>query len=133
MGNYSNINAANGTITILSTIATSCATSTIAFNFTTKGQCALCGSLFRVSPNPASDAIKVEELDANSRMAKASSTITAIELIDNTGNIVFANKFTNKSQPSLISIPVANLKKDIYTIRIFNGEVWDVQKIIIQR
>lgn len=85
-----------------------------------------------ISPNPATEAIKIQELDASTGLQKTTSTITAIELIDKTGNTVYSKTFNTKMAPSPISIPVSQFKNDIYTLRIFNGTESEVQQIIIQ-
>ncbi len=134
LGNYSANNPQNGLITLLVKVTAPCSNTTVqAYTFTTRGQCASCGSLFRVSPNPAIDGIKIEELDAITGLQKTTSTITAIELTDKMGNIIYSKTFNSKLATSSISIPVAQFKNDVYTIRIFNGTEWEVQQIIIQR
>ena len=133
LGNYSSTNPANGVITLLTTVATSCGNTTQSFSFTTQGQCASCNSLvMQANPNPANDFMKIKLVNNDISLLSSKTNISNVQISDKMGKIVYSNIFKFATISSEIVIPVFNLKNDIYTIKIFNGVEWKSQKIIIQ-
>ncbi len=131
LGNYSQTYPANGTITLVTTVNTTCGNVTQAYNFTSQGQCGSCGSLFTISPNPANDVLNIDET-ANNGVAVKTSTIEAIKITDKMGSIVYSNKGISKNAGSKITIPISQLKSDVYTLSIFNGIEWKAYKIMVK-
>lgn len=86
---------------------------------------------YRVSPNPANDVLKIEEIGKPTNKAVAQTNIRVIEIIDKMGILVYRKEFA-KGTPNGITIPVGHLRNDFYSIRIFDGKEWKSQKIIIQ-
>ncbi len=84
---------------------------------------------FTVSPNPSSDNINIS---VNNSMKYVSKQIEVreVELIDKMGSTRYKKQFGNGLTSANIS--VSNLPNDIYTLRIFDGEVWHSYKISIQ-
>lgn len=84
---------------------------------------------FTVSPNPSSDNINIS---VNNSMKYVSKQIEVreVELIDKMGSTRYKKQFGNGLTSANIS--VCNLPNDIYTLRIFDGEVWHSYKISIQ-
>ena len=86
-------------------------------------------NMFTISPNPSSENIYVRVNNSAKNNSKQIE-IREIELIDKMGNIRHKRKFDNGLTST--SISVGNLPNDIYTMRIFDGEVWHSHKISIQ-
>jgi|GEM_PF-473359 len=86
---------------------------------------------YRVAPNPASTIIKIEQYEEASGKALAHTNIQLVEISDKMGNKVMSKTF-NKGTPNGITIPVEQLRNDVYTVRIFNGTEWKSYKIIVQ-
>lgn len=72
-----------------------------------------------VAPNPASSDLTVT----------SDSSIQKIALIDKTGQVALQQEF--KSKPTRVSLYVGNLKKDIYTLRVYDGKKWESIQVII--
>lgn len=91
-----------------------------------------CGFSFMVSPNPSSDYVRIEPNDdIDTKLSgKKSAEVQEIEIYDKTGVIKIKQKFA-KGQTTA-SISVTALPNDFYTLRIFDGEIWQSYKIIIQ-
>lgn len=91
-----------------------------------------CEFPYTVSPNPSSDNVRIEI--NNSEMAKAntkkSAEIQEVELYDKMGLIKRKQKFGKGQTAATIS--VVALPNDVYTLRIFDGKIWQSCKIIIQ-
>ena len=84
---------------------------------------------FTISPNPSSDNIYVTVNNLAKSISKQIE-VREVELIDKMGNIRHKKKLGNGFTSANIS--VSNLPNDIYTLRIFDGEVWHSYKISIQ-
>lgn len=89
------------------------------------------GPAYRVSPNPANDILKVEQIDSATNKALAQTNIQMIEIIDKMGVLVYRHQYS-KGTPNGITIPVGRLRDDIYTVRIFDGKQWKSHKVSIQ-
>lgn len=72
-----------------------------------------------VAPNPASSNLAIT----------SDSSIQKIALIDRTGQVALQQEFKNK--PTRVSLYVGNLKKDIYTLRVYNGKKWESVQLVI--
>ncbi|MFZ1528853.1 MAG: M4 family metallopeptidase [Ferruginibacter sp.] len=88
------------------------------------------GPSYRLTPNPASDVVRIDELDAAEKMP-AVTGIQTVEIVDRLGTVVLKKLFA-KGVSNGISIPVSLLKSDLYTVRIFNGKEWRSYKLLIQ-
>lgn len=75
---------------------------------------------FRLSPNPASDIIKVESVNNIKE-------ILEIRILDKLGNYVKAFKYTKGN--FLVNFSIASLPKDIYYLEIFDGAIWTKKQI----
>lgn len=91
-----------------------------------------CYSSFAVSPNPSTDVINIEP--NTDPAAKATLTkpaeIVQVELTDKMGIIRYRQKFGNPSPTATIN--VSSLPRDIYTLRIFDGQIWFTHQVIIK-
>ncbi|MBK8712879.1 MAG: T9SS type A sorting domain-containing protein [Niastella sp.] len=91
-----------------------------------------CYSSFAVSPNPSTDVINIEP--NTDPAAKATLTkpaeIVQVELTDKMGIIRYRQKFGNPAPTATIN--VSSLPSDVYTLRIFDGQIWFTHKVIIQ-
>lgn len=136
LANFSNINPADGTLTLLTTANTNCGSVMQAYSFSTKGQCGSCGSLFAIIPNPVSTEFNISPVNNSSQLpanAKNIGTpsIKEIKLIDKMGNVKLTKRYAdNLTKTDRINI--SSLTNDIYTLLIFNGTDWESHKIIKQ-
>ena len=90
-----------------------------------------CGFAFTVTPNPATDNIRIETNDEVAKLNnKQASEIQAIELYDRIG--VIKQKKTFAKGHTTADISVAALPNDVYTLRIFDGQAWQSCKIVVQ-
>ncbi|MBD3750434.1 MAG: T9SS type A sorting domain-containing protein [Sphingobacteriales bacterium] len=69
--------------------------------------------------------------EASNTVIPENLTIKLIEIIDMTGKICYRRDCRNLENGSLI-IPVNNLRNGVYLMKIFNGQQWSVEKIIVQ-
>ncbi|MBL7764337.1 MAG: T9SS type A sorting domain-containing protein [Chitinophagaceae bacterium] len=92
-----------------------------------------CGFSFKVSPNPSTDYVKIEtNNEINATLSdKKTIEVQEIEIYDKTGIVKIRQKFG--SGQTTANVSVAALPSDFYTLRIFDGQVWQSCKIIIQR
>ncbi len=89
------------------------------------------GPQYRISPIPAKNILKIEQIDSISKKVLSQTSIRLIEIVDKMG-IVFIKKEFTKGTLNGIIIPVERLRNDVYTVRIFDGKLWKSIKIIIQ-
>lgn len=91
-----------------------------------------CYSSFAVSPNPSSDIINIEPNNdpAAKTTLKLPAEINQVELTDKMGIVRYRQKFGKSATRATIN--VSNLPSDIYTLRIFDGQIWFTHKVIIQ-
>lgn len=89
------------------------------------------GSTYRVSPNPANDMLKIEQIDSSTKKALSQTGIQSVEIIDKMGLVAYKKIFA-KGTPNGMTIPVGQLRNDVYTVRIFDGKEWKSYKTIIQ-
>lgn len=116
-----------GTINVTGTDV--CGNNTTVGHFMAKSNC----TSFRISPNPATDLITIEEYDDNTGNLVTESNIKAVEIINRMGVLSFRQQYSAKSIGSRLSLRVGNLRNDIYAVRIFDGLEWKSYKIIVSR
>lgn len=116
-----------GTINVTGTDI--CGNSTTIGHFMAKSNC----TSFRISPNPATDLITIEEFDDNTGNLVTESNIKAVEIISRMGVLNFRQQYTAKSIGPRLTLRVGNLRNDIYAVRIFDGLEWKSYKVIISR
>jgi Pregnancy-associated plasma protein-A/Secretion system C-terminal sorting domain len=85
--------------------------------------------LVSVMPNPATDFIQVT-MDKTNLNFKLQPEIQTIEILDKIGMVKSKTDFAKGITTA--SISVGSLPSDVYTVRIFDGEVWYVRKVIIR-
>lgn len=90
---------------------------------------AVCSGGFTVSPNPATSQIIVQA-DELTLQTNVAPDIQAVEIIDKMGVMSLRKQFGKGM--SKVSISISELKNDIYTIKIFDGKQWHVQKLVVQ-
>ena len=115
-----------GSITVTATDV--CGSVTTVGHFMAKGNC----TSFKISPNPGTDVVKIEEYDDVTGKLVTESNIKAIEMVDRMGIVYYRQKFNSKTISSNLSIPVKLLRNDMYTVRIFDGIEWKSYKVIVQ-
>ena len=84
---------------------------------------------FTVSPNPSSENISVSANNSGQNISKQVE-VQEVELVDKMGSTRYKRKLGKGLTSTNIS--VSNLPSDIYTLRIFDGEVWHSYKVSIQ-
>lgn len=91
-----------------------------------------CGFAYTVSPNPSFDNVSIESNDNTDSKAngKKSSEIQEVEIIDKMGALKQKQKFTKGM--TRVNIFVSTLPTDVYTLRIFDGQIWHSTKIVVQ-
>jgi hypothetical protein len=91
-------------------------------------------SVYSVSPNPASSQLRIAVDDKKLSLRKIPSSpdhvIRQIIVLDKTGVPVLRQQFAANTKT--VSLNVASLKMDVYTVRIFNGKTWTTTKFIKQ-
>ncbi len=96
------------------------------------------GLRLATSPNPSTSTMQLELIDdsntnttaaetTNASTAQSTPTIQEIQIIDKAGKIKKSIKGNKKSK---ITINIADLPKDMYTISVFDGENWFTSNII---
>jgi len=88
-------------------------------------------SSVQISPNPAINNIKIQEVDSATSIPVAETNITAVEIVNKMGITSYRKQFV-KGIANNIIIPVGQLTNDIYTIRIFDGKKWIAHQILVQ-
>lgn len=86
---------------------------------------------FSISPNPSTDNIRISPnnniaLKTNAKPLK----VVAIEIINKMG--VLKHQQTFSKGLTTVNISVSQLPNDVYTLRIFDGQKWHSNKIIVQ-
>jgi hypothetical protein len=93
------------------------------------------GGFYLVSPNPVSSNLNIETITTSN----VNSTLTAknnisgfdrLEVIDKTGNIVLRKSYPQNTKKT--NLNVSKLRSNIYVVRIFNGNISEEHKIIVQ-
>ena len=84
---------------------------------------------FTVSPNPSSDNIYISANNSGKNISKQIE-VQDVELVDKMGSTRYKRKLGKGLTSANIS--VSNLPNDIYTLRIFDGDVWQSYRISIQ-
>ena len=100
---------------------------------------------YRLSPNPATDFVQIERSDNNDKTDELSAdykvsapaetnllTIKEIQIVDHNGVVKYKKDCSNLGSSNTLIIPVNDLDNGIYTMRIFNGEKWRSEKIIVK-
>lgn len=87
------------------------------------------GTAYRVSPNPANDILRIEQIDGNIK-GLIRTNIQMVEIVNKMGLVVYRQTFIKGTQNG-VTIPVAKLRRDVYTVRIYDGKEWKSEKIII--
>jgi large repetitive protein len=89
-------------------------------------------SLFSISPNPSSSILKIEPANDNAMKSVQAipSEIQEVEMIDKMGTKIYSNKIGQGTIS--VSIDVSGFPNDVYTLRIFDGEQWYTNKVIVQ-
>lgn len=88
-----------------------------------------CGYRFSVSPNPASDVIKVISQKNHEKPAENLPIITQISIYDNTGN---RRKQQLHNWTSEASISLTGLQPGIYFIEIVSGDYVERQRVVVK-
>lgn len=83
-----------------------------------------------LSPNPAVNHVNVSLPPAAENNKSKVLSIVEVEIANNMGTVVFKQKYGKGS--SSIRIPTHQLKDDIYTIRVFDGEKWITDKLVVK-
>lgn len=130
---FCNFTAIGQTAFLTAHVTNSCATQTYyyAFKCTTMGYCGVTplsvgGGEVMLAPNPANSNLQVSlsKTDDNS----TNKGIYEIQVVDKSGNTRQTVKYGKNHQN--INLDVSRLKPDVYTIRIFDGEIWRSEKFI---
>lgn len=108
-----------------------CGTSSTAYHFMAITTAPNCGTM-RIAPNPAKDVVNIEMLDEATGKPVELPEYKVYELVSKTGILIRRHNITGKSLGTRLSIPVAELKNDVYTLRIFDGKDWMSYKVIVQ-
>lgn len=107
---------------------TICSTSSTVNHFLAMSNC----TSFRISPNPSSDVIAIEEYDDNTGKLVAESNIKAVEIVNKMGLVNYRQQYKNKLIGKKLIIPVRTISNDVYAIRIYDGIEWKSYKVIVQ-
>ena len=84
---------------------------------------------FTVSPNPSSENIYITSNTSDKKNSKPTE-VQEVEIIDKMGNLKYKKKIGIGFTSANISI--SNLPTNIYTLRIYDGDLWHSYKISIQ-
>jgi hypothetical protein len=89
---------------------------------------------YTLSPNPASSTLRLyvddQKLNKMKLQRSFNQNIQRVIIADKSGNTVYQQKYP--ANTSSISVNIAALKTDLYTIRIFNGKQWKAMKFMKQ-
>lgn len=94
------------------------------------------GGYYLVSPNPVSNTLNVETIELNNynnQSTAKNKSITGfdrIEVFDKTGNLVLRKTYPQNSKK--VNFDVSSLRSDVYVVRIFNENISEEHKIIVQ-
>ncbi|MGQ0738420.1 MAG: hypothetical protein ACT4OJ_05110 [Bacteroidota bacterium] len=91
-----------------------------------------CGFAFEISPNPSSDNIRIKHSDNPAVKLGISKLwgIEEVEVYDKMGNIRYKQTFAKGTTIAYVS--VSKFATDVYTLRIFDGQIWHSCKIAIR-
>jgi hypothetical protein len=128
LGNYSQSNPQQGTITLHTTVNASCGDITQAYNFTTQGQCTDCMTSYTVSPNPASGRVRVSGTASDGKGTKAVS-IYRVSIYNSEGTLLKAYNFGGVPEASL---DVSEIKTGVYVLKIFDGISETSERLIVR-
>lgn len=107
---------------------TICGTSSTVNHFLAISNC----TSMRISPNPTSDVITIEEYDDNTGKLVTESNIKAIEIINKMGLVNYRHQYKNNFIGSKLTIPVRLFNNDLYNVRIYDGIGWKSYKVIVR-
>ena len=86
---------------------------------------------YTVSPNPSSGNIKISpNSNSVSKTNNKPLEVQAIEIVDKMGMLKHRQTFGKGL--TTVNISVSQLPNDIYTLRIFDGQKWHSNKIVVQ-
>jgi hypothetical protein len=89
-------------------------------------------SYYSLSPNPATSQVSLyvddHKLQQQHMSRQPEHTIQQVIVTDRMGNTVLQQKYA--ANTSRITLNIAALKTDMYTIRVFNGKSWKAMKFI---
>ncbi len=137
LGNYSQTYPANGTITLNVTAITTCGAVTSSYSFTTQGQCGGCfgaSSSYDVSPNPATNSVKITAIQPAPADAKTRVPINAIykiNIVDMYGTVI--KTFNYGSGVAQATLNVSYIRTGIYTLMISDGKTKYEQQLVITK
>lgn len=83
-----------------------------------------------ISPNPANDFINVTLSAPDNVVKNEIGFIREIQLVDKMGAVVYTQK-SNKANKS-VKVNLTRFKNDVYTLRVYDGNIWVAEKIIIR-
>ena len=89
-------------------------------------------SSFMISPNPASEAITITEVEEGSGKPVQEMSLQRVEIVNKMGVVSYRKEYKEKLTGSL-KIPVGLLRQDQYYVRIFDGVEWKAYPLRIQR
>jgi hypothetical protein len=121
---------AEGETAVLNVSATNeCGTKS--FNYAFKGKYCTGWQQLKVSPNPATSYVNIS-FDKSVKFVNEikSILIKQILIIDKAGHILRKYDFTIGLKD--VKINLTNLKSDLYSLQVFDGEKWITSKIIVQ-
>jgi len=81
------------------------------------------GSGFAISPNPATDNVKIDGRKENKK-------IKEVQIIDKLGNIKKLVKYAGEQK--LVNLSISGLPADLYYVKIFDGQKWESKKLRIK-
>lgn len=84
---------------------------------------------FTAFPNPASNTVNIESSKSNEK-SSPTREIREVVLINKMGSISYRKQF-GKGVLN-VNIPVAQLKNDIYVLKISDGKNWQTEKLVVQ-
>lgn len=118
----------NLTFSLPVSATTSCGTTASGAHFAAVSNC----TSFRISPNPGTDIVKIEEFDDKTNKLVTLSNIERIEIINKMGIVNYKQEFDKKATRSSVTISVGSFVNDVYVIKIFDGIEWKTDKLIIK-
>jgi len=124
---FGNFTAIDQTAVFTLSVTTSCGTTTTRYRFkcTTLNSWGISPLRVGLSPNPASGDVSVSLQEKGNK--NKTKDIFEIRIIDKLGNIKQTIRYGKNQHAVLLN--VANLPTDIYTIMVFDGNVWTAAKL----
>lgn len=83
-----------------------------------------------VSPNPVTNTLVVEVNKISQPDINKQYNIEKIQLIDKLGNVTLTKQYGPGN--TKINLTVSHLPKDLYTVRVFDGEEWTTYQLMIK-